>query len=113
MIKYITVFILLIVIISSCSDDIENKGNVIIEDVGLPLLDSVTVQLNEGDHISKAIVRLVGDVDGAYIINEYKYEKGPIDSIIYSHDWYQPIYKIEYQPIEAKNGYLMVIVEFL
>lgn len=109
--RYIAVILLLIVMISSC-DENRNKGEVIIDNVARPLFDSVVVSLDEGERINKAVVRLVGDVDGAFLFNQIKFEEGPIDSIIYSQDWHQPIYKIEYEPIEAQNGYLMVVVEF-
>jgi len=109
--KSIAVLLLSVLMIFSCGKT-ENKGDIVIEDVGMSFSDSVVVQMNNGEYISMAVVRLVGDVDGAFILNNIKYGEGPIDSVIYRHDWYRPVYKIEYEPIEAKNGYLMVIVEF-
>jgi hypothetical protein len=109
--RCIAVFFMVVLMVSACEER-ETRGDLIIEDVGKPLKDSVVVRMNDGEHVSKAIVRLVGDVDGAFLLNRIKYEEGPIDSVIYEHDWYRPIFKIEYEPIEAKNGYLMVLVEF-
>jgi len=110
--RYVIYSLLIIVVFSSCYEN-KNKAEFLIVNIEETISDSVVVKLNDGEFISKAIVRMIGEVDGSYIFNEHIYEKGFIDSIIYSHDWYQPIYRIEYQPLAAKSGHLKIIVEFL
>ncbi len=75
-------------------------------------VSSLSVDLKEGQNVYKISLKIEGETDGSFEINTFKFQRGKVDTVINSMDWYQQDYPITFKPISCSEGNLKVKVTF-
>ena len=83
-----------------------------ITDLSLKSVDTLQVNINamRGPHTVE--VKITGETDSKFMINEMMMGPGKVDTILDKGDYFGTMYPIRYTPLEAKKGHLKVEATF-
>ena len=110
-IKFLFVFITFLAL-TSCWPLKEESKVVELKDLSQMSNTSVSAGLKEGQYVYKISLKIEGETDGSFEINTFKFQRGKVDTVINSMDWYQQDYPITFKPISCSEGNLKVKVTF-
>ena len=108
--------LLAVPLIVSCSPN--PKATVIIEDASIPYTEKVVVNLEDGEYVDKLNLHISGNINDTARIGDplayhYYILPGKVDTTLRTGDYYSPGYTIIYDPMNATEGSLQVVVEFI
>lgn len=83
-----------------------------LEDLSTSEEANLSVDLRQGQTVCKVDVRIEGEADGTFKVNDHLFQPGNIDSTITGMDWYYAEFPIVFNPISSTEGRLKVEVSF-
>ncbi len=107
-----TIFFLCVILFNSCFPIKTVEDSFEINDLSKKQEFSVSIDLQDNQFVYKASLKIKGNSDGEFKINDLFVEPGEIDTLISTMDWYQTEYPIVFQPISSKVGELAIEVTF-
>ncbi|MDI1321879.1 MAG: hypothetical protein PSV36_03970 [Algoriphagus sp.] len=110
-IKFLFVFITFLAL-TSCWPLKEESKVVELKDLSQMSNTSVSAGLKEGQYVYKISLKIEGETDGSFEINNYKFNPGKVDTLINNMDWYQEDFPIAFKPVSCSEGNLKVKVTF-
>jgi hypothetical protein len=111
-IKFCHFTLFLVLTLASCLPLSRETGVVELNDLSKIVDTNVKIDLDSDQFVYKISLKIEGEADGIFEINNIKFQSGKVDTVINNMDWYQSDYPITFKPISSRKGKLKVGVTF-
>jgi hypothetical protein len=103
---------LLVLTLVSCLPLSHETGRLELNDLSKMVDTSVKIKLDSDQFVYKISLKIEGNADGVFELNDIKFQPGKVDTVINNMDWYQEDFPILFKPISCSEGNLKVEVTF-
>jgi hypothetical protein len=102
----------LVLTLASCLPLSRETGVVELNDLSKNVDTNVKIELDSDQFVYKVSLKIEGEADGIFEINNIIFQSGKVDTVINNMDWYQEDYPISFKPISFSEGNSKVKLSF-